>query len=68
MSLVLSQVENASSNQSNSHKKVSKEMNSTVDNGGEKGGPTSENIPVNDPNIVFPQATMMKGILNILFH
>ncbi|KAI3714247.1 hypothetical protein L1987_72844 [Smallanthus sonchifolius] len=64
MSLVLSQVENANNNQSNLHNKVSKEINSNVDNGSEKVELTSENIPVNDPNLVFPQTTMMKESLN----
>ncbi|KAK9052128.1 hypothetical protein SSX86_028756 [Deinandra increscens subsp. villosa] len=66
--LVVSQVENANNNQSNSHKKVSIEINSTVENGSEKMKATTESIPVNDSNLVFPQATMMKGILNILVH
>ncbi|KAD0955783.1 hypothetical protein E3N88_43510 [Mikania micrantha] len=64
MSSVISQAENASSDQSNLHKKVSKEINLTVDNGCEKVELTSENIPVNDTNIVFPQTTMMKESLN----
>ncbi|KAK1437776.1 hypothetical protein QVD17_03574 [Tagetes erecta] len=64
MPLVLSQVENVSNNQSNSHKKVSKEINSTAENGSEKGEFTSENYHANDPNTVFPQATMMKESLN----
>lgn len=50
VSLVLSQAENANN-------KVSKETNSTVDL-------ISENIPATDPNIIFPQATMMKESLN----
>ncbi|XP_071705271.1 AMP deaminase-like [Rutidosis leptorrhynchoides] len=50
MSLVLSQAEHAN--------------NSTVDHNGEKGEIYSENIPVNDPKMIFPQAAMMNESLN----
>lgn len=64
VSLVLSQAENVSNNQTNLHKKASKEINSTVDHSSEKVELISENIPVNDHSIGFPQATMMKESLN----
>ncbi|XP_076939343.1 putative AMP deaminase [Bidens hawaiensis] len=64
ISLVLPQAENGNSNQSNSPKKVTKEINSTENNGIDKTELTSENVPSNDTNIVFPQATLMKESLN----
>ncbi|KAI7743359.1 hypothetical protein M8C21_006656 [Ambrosia artemisiifolia] len=59
VSVVLSQAEHATTNQSNIHKK-----DSTEDNGNEKTEITSENIAAKDPNIVFPQAALMKETLN----
>ncbi|MFS8031669.1 putative AMP deaminase [Helianthus anomalus] len=59
VSLVLAQAEHANGNQSNIHTK-----DSTEDNGIEKTELTSENIPGKDPNIVFPQPTLMKESLN----
>ncbi|KAJ0667161.1 putative AMP deaminase [Helianthus annuus] len=59
VSLVLAQAEHANGNQSNIHTKES-----TEDNGIEKTELTSENIPGKDPNIVFPQPTLMKESLN----
>ncbi|PWA61408.1 AMP deaminase, Metal-dependent hydrolase [Artemisia annua] len=51
ISLLLPQAENTNNN------KVSKETASTVE-------PSSDNISVNDPNIIIPQTNMMKESLN----
>lgn len=62
MSLVPTQPEHANNDLSNLHRKVAKEVNSTVDHGNEKVELFSENnIPVNDGNNILPEATMMKG-------
>ncbi|CAH1414273.1 unnamed protein product [Lactuca virosa] len=65
MSLVPTQPENANNDLTNLHRKVAKEVNSTVDHGNEKVELFSENnIPVNDGNNILPEATMMKESLN----
>ncbi|XP_024994094.1 probable AMP deaminase isoform X1 [Cynara cardunculus var. scolymus] len=65
MSMVLSQAENANNNQVNSNGKIAKENNSTVEHGSEKVELSLENIPVNDPNFILPQTTVMKESLNL---
>lgn len=64
MSLVLSQSENGNNNQANLQNEISKEISSTVEHSSEKVQLSSENVPAIDPSILFPQSTMMKGILN----
>lgn len=63
VSLVPSQAENANNNQGNLHRKIAKEVNSTVDHGSEKMEHSIEIIPVTDGSIILPQ-TMVKESLN----